>query len=110
MQVSVYGTRSVDALAYEDIGGKYAYEEWGREIGYNSRILGLRAHEAARALAARSAPRARALYRPNRGESLYGISLRFYKTAEHWIDIYERNGLVSFILAGSELLEIPELS
>lgn len=47
------------------------------------------------------------LYRPQRGESLYDVSNRFYGVPGRWRDIAVRNNLSTLELTGLETLEIP---
>lgn len=84
-----------------------ALEAWSRGMAYQARAMMYVAWVASQALAARVDPTALALYRPRRGESLYAISNRFYQTPGRWRDIYERNRLKTFTLAGTETLVIP---
>jgi hypothetical protein len=43
------------------------------------------------------------------GETLQKISLKYFKTADHWIDIYNFNDLESTELEAGDLLEIPRV-
>lgn len=87
--------------------GDLSLESWARGMAYNARAMIYLAWKAQQDLAARVYPDALALYRPQAGESLYSISNRFYNTPGRWRDIYERNRLTTFTLAGTESLIIP---
>lgn len=95
------------ALAWDSGIGILAWESWVRGIAFLTRQLALQADLAARQLAAQAQGRPLAFYRPGQGESLYGISNRFYGTPHKWRDILDRNGLSVMVLTGAELLIIP---
>ncbi len=99
---------STDALDYETANATLEFEIWQRDLAYVARKLIVLAKEAADALARVVTPRTLALYRPYSGESLYGISIRFFGTADRWRDIYEANNMQSLALNGTELLIIPD--
>jgi hypothetical protein len=105
----VQGSPTNTALAYESAMNTLGFEEWSRELAFTCRQLMLTARQAAQDLATRVTPKTLALYRPNSGESLYGISNRFYQTPDRWRDIYAANNLTSFTLTGLEMLSIPDL-
>lgn len=84
------------------------FETWTRDMRHNSRVMMGVAQDASSQLEERAEPNAIALYRPFRGESLYGISQRFYSTPHAWRLIADRNALQNFTLDGTELLVIPE--
>jgi nucleoid-associated protein YgaU len=60
-------------------------------------------------LAFRARPKPKRLHRVRQGESLYSISTLYYGTPHQWRELAKVNHLNSIILAGGELLEIPEL-
>jgi hypothetical protein len=95
------------ALGYQTATAVLAYEVWMRDLLSSSRLLALRATLAAAEIATRVTPTAKALYRPHAGESLMGISLEVYGTANRWRDIYLANRLNYLTLTGAELLVIP---
>lgn len=84
------------------------FEDWIRSMRFNARIAMGQARAGEVDAAARAQPDAKRLYRPQRGESLYQISRKFYGTPFGWRLIYERNSLHSFALQGNETLVIPE--
>jgi len=85
-----------------------AFEEYTRTLRFQARILFRQSDKAAAELDKRAKPDAQRIYRPARGENLYGIALRFYGTAQAWRLIAERNNLTAFELSGDEVLIIPE--
>ena len=84
------------------------FNVWAKYMSSLAREMIVVANRSASQVAERAEPRALALYRPSSGEHLYEISTRFYQTPYSWQLIYERNGLTSTVLNGSELLIIPE--
>jgi len=83
------------------------FETWTRELGATYRQMIVLAARAAADLGSFVGPKAIALYRPHAGESLYGISQKFYGTPFAWQTIAMRNNLFDFTLTGLELLVIP---
>lgn len=84
------------------------FEDWSRSVRWMGRLSMGQANAGNISATARAAPDALRLYRPQAGESLYGISRKFYGTPHGWRLIYERNALTTFILSGQETLVIPE--
>ena len=109
LATAVQGVRADTNLIYSSSADVLAFEAWGRGLGYRARLLMALCGEAERTLARQVQPDTAALYRPAEGESLYGISVRFYNTAHHWRRLMEANGLRSTVLTGTELLVIPAL-
>lgn len=85
-----------------------SFESWSRSLRFQARILAGNARAGDDNCAARAAPDATRLYRPQQGESLYAIARKFYGTPNAWGLIYQRNSLQSFTLQGTEILVIPE--
>lgn len=56
---------------------------------------------------AKTTPQAR--YKVIDGDTLQKVSLKFYKTADHWNLIYDHNRLTSTVLTKGMMLEIPHL-
>lgn len=105
-------TRAVAAtthLASETILDTLNFESWLRGVGAGARRLVVSAGFAEQDFALRAKPKPRRLHRVRAGETLYAISTRYYGTPHQWRAILTRNHLSSIILAGGELLEIPEL-
>lgn len=103
----------VSARADTELGIKTAmnvldFECWSRDMRYQSRLLMGQSAAAALGMEERGAPKGIGIYRPHAGESLYAISRRFYGTAHSWRLIYDRNGLATMRLDGTERLIIPE--
>lgn len=94
-------------LAYDSAIVNLAFEVWRREIAFQARQLVVTCFNASRDLGTLVDPQAKAIYRPRAGESLYGISNRFYGTPHRWRDIAARNKLRGFTLGGGEVLVIP---
>jgi hypothetical protein len=107
--VSLAGLRSDQDLAYEDAMGSLGFDEWVRGLAFSARQMIISCAEARRDLGVLVDPKARAIYRPRQGESLYAISNRFYGTPFKWQAIAERNNLRGFTLTGQELLVIPDV-
>lgn len=102
--------RSDTDLAYEtDAQAVMAYEFFVKEAGFQARELIRVGTRNAAEITERVGPNAKALYRPQAGESLYGISNRFYNTPHNWRQIADRNYLCEFILNGDEILIIPDV-
>jgi hypothetical protein len=97
-----------DVLAFDDALLILQYETWVRETLADLRLLITLCFRIAQDLRRLAAPKALALYRPHAGESLYGISTRFYGTPFNWQLIATRNNLTDFTLTGFELLVIPD--
>lgn len=103
----------LDARSDLDVSARTAlnvldFEVWTRGLRFITRSMLGQSFEAAQELDERSDPNAIALYRPHKGESLYGVSRRFYETPHGWRLIAERNNLSGITLTGNELLVIPE--
>jgi len=109
MTTQLSSASSTAGLAYETGLGVLEFESWSRAMAANARLMWLENHRFQEDLAKRTDAKAKALYRPFKGESLYSISQRFYHTPHEWRRIMDRNGLTSLTLAGTELLIIPEL-
>jgi hypothetical protein len=82
-------------------------ESWSRGMRFQLRVLMGEAGEAAADMEERADPEAIALYQPQKNESLYAISRRFYGTPYAWRPIADRNSLRVFVMSGDELLIIP---
>lgn len=104
-------TPSTDnSLAYNDAIVNLAFEVWRREVAFQARQMIVTCFNATRDLGKLVDPQAKAIYRPRAGESLYGISNRFYGTPHRWRDIAARNKLKGFTLGGGEILVIPNVA
>jgi nucleoid-associated protein YgaU len=108
MLTELAGAKSSANLAYQDAVSLLDFDTWTRSTKAYARVLALTGHQGAEELSRRVQPRAIALYYPSKGESLYGISQRFYGTPSRWRQISERNGLTALTLQGTEALIIPE--
>jgi hypothetical protein len=97
------------ALPYEDALGQLAFEVWTKSLSSSAQRLALECFTAARDLRRFAQLGTLALYAPYAGESLYGISSRFYNTPHEWRRIADRNRLTQLLLTGSERLVIPSL-
>jgi hypothetical protein len=95
-------------LSFEGGVVNLSFEFWQRGLAARFRQLVVIATAAAKDAAALDQGNALALYRPRHGESLYGISNRFYSTPHHWRDVFDANHLVGITMTGSELLIIPD--
>lgn len=84
------------------------FEDWSRSLRFQARIAMGQARLSANDLEERSDGRADRLYRTQQGESLYGVSTRFYGTPHAWSIIADRNDLSTFRVEGGTLLIIPE--
>lgn len=84
------------------------FDAWSRSMRSTARLLRWKTQKASFAMDERAAPKAIGIYRPRKGESLYSVSRRFYGTPFEWRLIYDRNGLTSMRLTGTERLIIPE--
>lgn len=110
MTTQLASASATTKLAFETGIGVLEYECWMRGISATARLAWYDAHVFQKDLARRTDAKAKALYRPYKGESLYGISQRFYNTPHEWRRIMERNGITTLTMAGTELLIIPEIT
>ncbi len=110
VSAELQATNSDTAAGWEDPLTVLSYEGWSRGMAADARLSGFRARKAAVDLAKQADPQVLAVYRPNRGESMMGISRKFYGTPFQWRAIYERNHLNTTNLTGREHLVIPKLA
>jgi hypothetical protein len=96
-------------LGYEAATSVMDFECWARGLSGQARQIAFTADTAQQELARRVDKKALAFYRPQAGESLYGVSNRFFGTPYRWRDIADRNGISTATLTGAELLLIPDL-
>ena len=101
---------SDDALDYETPLAMLAFDAWARGLGRAGREVVLAGLRASGEVRRRAMPSAVNLYRPRAGEHLYETSQRFYGTPYQWRRIAARNRLTTTVLAGTELLIIPEVT
>lgn len=99
-----------DLIVGDDPIVQLALETWIKDLSRRSILLAKASAEAASDLRQAAQLGALAFYLPHEGESLYGISTRFYGTPHEWRRIAERNGITSFVLDGTKQLAIPSLS
>ena len=104
------GLDSSEALDFEAGISVLEFDVWSRGIMEYARRTVIAAQRASSEILQRAQPNAMRLYQPQKGESLYSISNRFYQTPHNWRAIARRNNLSSFILTGEELLIIPEVT
>lgn len=95
-------------LAYKTATNVLSFETWSRGTAASARQMIFDSHQVRKELDKRASADAIAFYRPSKGESLYGISNRFYGTPHNARLIAERNGIKDMVLEGTELLVIPE--
>lgn len=95
-------------MAWDSAVGALDFDVMRTDLSRYSRMLVLTGHQGRNDINRRAEPKAVALYRPHKGESLYTISQRFYGTPSMWRLISTRNGLQSMTLQGTEVLIIPE--
>jgi len=98
--------RSDTEMGYRTAADVLRFDQWTKELGFQLRLLGLHSTDSAQALSDRADPTARALYRPQSGEHIYGISTRFFGSPHHWRSIAARNGLTATVMTGDEILVI----
>lgn len=101
---------STTEMAVDTAVSTLQFESWLRGLGSQSRLFVLAAEQSRRDFALRASSKPRRLHRARQGESLYTISNLYYGTPHHWRDILAYNKLSAAILAGGELLVIPEVS
>lgn len=85
------------------------FEAWHRGVAGDARRGVVKADQAEKDFALRARPKPKRVHRARQGESLYAISNTYYGTPHHWREIASFNKLTSIIMAGGELLTIPEL-
>lgn len=100
--------RSDTDMAVNTVVSTLNFEVWLRGLAYQARLLISKSDTASKDLETKVSPSTLALYRPTRGENLYGISQKFYGTPHNWRQIAEKNKLRAFSLEGVEFLIIPE--
>lgn len=105
---SVASLKSSTHLAYDNAVAALDFDAWRCGLSQYGRKLGLLGVRGRDELARRAEPKAVALYRPRKGESLYAISQKYYGTPSEWKTIATRNNLDTITLQGTELLIIPE--
>lgn len=108
MITSVAGFKSSVNLSYDNAVAALDFDVWRTGLSAYARKLGLLGAEGRDEMARRVEPKAVAIYKPRKDESLYSISQRFYGTPTGWQLIASRNGLTTITLQGTETLIIPE--
>lgn len=106
----IYAAPGTDLTAPDDAMAQFNYEDWAHGLAIINRRFFLLSILRARELAKRAKPDGTRLYRPTKNESIYQISTQFYGSPHAWRIIADRNGLADFVLEGTELLIIPEIS
>jgi len=104
----VKAVRADTSLLYQTPLSVLHMESWARGLNASALRIAVDGYDAKKQLRRRADPRAKALYRPFAGESLYSISNRFYNTPQRWREIKTRNNLTYTQMTGLELLIIPE--
>ncbi len=84
------------------------FETWSRSLREKARVARDVSIFSSIELKRRTAPDARQVYRPYKGESFYSVSNKFYGTPYEWRSIADRNGIDYFELTGDEVLIIPD--
>lgn len=101
--------KSDAALGVQTASSILDFEVWRRGLTAQARALILGADAAREDFIRRSEPSIKRLHRGRQGESLYAISNLYYGTPFRWRQIAETNGLTALVLAGGELLAIPDV-
>lgn len=96
-------------LVTDSVQNQLQFENWHRTLAGSARKFVVNSEQTRRDLALRAQPKPTQLHRVRQGESLYQISTKFYGTPFHWREILAANHLTSIVLAGGELLTIPEI-
>jgi len=105
---SLEGMRSDATIAVQQVTSVLDFEEWRRGMRYHAVVIMGGSNAAAKEIEARAKPPTIRTYKPQAGESIYSIALRFYGRASAWSYIAERNNLHTFAFDGTETLVIPE--
>lgn len=105
---NLQAVRSDTELSFLTAKGVLDWEAWSHGTRFQTRVLLGQANAAAKDMDERDAPTPVKVYRPFRGQSLYGVSRAVYGTPHGWRDIQQRNHLTGFTLDGTEELIIPE--
>lgn len=108
MILRLAAVRSDLDMAAQTAMGVLEFEDWIRSLRFAARIAMGSGFAGDLAATERAEPDAVRLYRPSQGEHLYHIARKFYGTPHAWRLIYDRNALSSYIMAGTEILIIPE--
>lgn len=101
--------KSSKDLLYRAPLSDLSFDIWNKDRASYGRGTVVDTHKARKGLLKRQKTEALAFYRPVKGESLYHISTKFYKTPNNWRVIFERNNLDSLNMTGEELLVIPSI-
>jgi hypothetical protein len=96
-------------IAVQNAIAVLTYDEFSRSTMTAARLIHRAAMDAQKETARRARPTGVQIYRPYKGESVYGVSQRFYGTPHEWRRIMEINLLKSPEFTGSEKLTIPAL-
>ena len=101
--------KSSDDLSYlTDAQKTLDFDYWAKQTAWVARQATFFGITNATAVKKLESPDAKRIYRPQVGESMYGISNKFYGTPHNWRIIAERNKISDFILTGDEILVIPD--
>ena len=104
----VVGVRSDTSMGVRTGLSVLAFEAWTRNTRNLMRLTMGRSMRAAYSMDRRDIPKAKAVYRPFKGEHLYSISRKAYGTPNGWQNIVRANRLTSMVMQGTESLVIPE--
>jgi hypothetical protein len=108
MMLSVADKRSDLTIGFDDAISILSFDEWrSATLQLSARSVGA-SRDAELDLSAKAAQKPRAIHYARAGENLERISLSYYGTADNWRAIFDANNLHSTLLAGGEVLIIPE--
>lgn len=97
-----------DVVAYNDVVGALAFEEWSRNAYCDAQLTAAASRAAASDARARAAQSPLTVHLVKKGDTLFRISAKYYGTPNSWRVIYNANDLDSIsLVAGSQLI-IPE--
>jgi hypothetical protein len=99
---------AVDVVAYDDVVGGLAFEEWSRNAHRDATLMAASSRAAARDARARAAQHPLTIHVVRQGETLMRLSTRYYGTPNSWRLIYNANDLDSIALVVGTSLIIPE--
>lgn len=84
------------------------FDSWVKTMCFLTRLTMGRAGRAHRGLVERQTPATKRLYRPCKGQSVYGVSRDCYGTPYAWRGIAQANHFSGLAFDGTEVLIIPE--
>lgn len=99
---------STAQMAIDTAVSTLKFESWIRGLSSTARLSAVSCEQSRQDFALRASAKPKRMHRARQGESLYSISNLYYGNPHQWRAIMTHNRLSSLILAGGELISIPE--